>query len=112
MGKSSSDLPEGHIVSKLIILILEPRSPTAQLLRLSELTKFHQSQQTKEPHLAYTLSSSSQSSPLLFKLFLVSLEEVSPLDKGRNSPHPPRQPDFPKILEIIIPMRGVLGQAS
>ena len=71
----------------LIILILEPRSPTAQLLRLSELTKFHQSQQTKEPHLAYTLSSSSQSSPLLFKLFLVSLEEVSPLDKGRNSSH-------------------------
>ena len=96
----------------LIILILEPRSPTAQLLRLSELTKFHQSQQTKEPHLAYTLSSSSQSSPLLFKLFLVSLEEVSPLDKGRNSSHPPHQPDFLKILEIIIPMRGVLGQAS
>lgn len=71
MGKSSNDLPKATVSKlrnwdfNLIILILEPRSPTAQLLRLSELTKFHQSQQTKEPHLAYTLQlEPEQSSPL------------------------------------------------
>lgn len=75
-------------IFSLVISISGPRLPISQLPWQSELTKPHQSHQTNEPSPAFCPSSPGQDIPLssLSNQILVSLEEVSPLDKGRDSP--------------------------